>query len=934
MLADLAKYQRAVGDLLTHSEILTHLTPEEQAIFDRSIFDIDVQKEFAKIPVELKRDNPILDEYFGIALEAKKKWKEDQSKPPEPKPAATAYKSLRTLHRNLSVSQADPTPMKVAHLFEREAVTDPFVLQIRAHLPQTCKPYAQANHKDVYPSIEQMVGSIRLLSTAYYSLISPIYRHELDTAMLVWAKFHQTIKDKLKAPDSPPVTSSLFSNLPKDPKHLKEQERKNKLFEQLKYSHQYAFGGKLKQVFRYWDVKDVFRACFVVFYKLAGLIRSEASADGFEVVFGEFKFTAASTLDDLLGVCPGLRGRQDYQLMENLFLMIKQWLKIAEEQLADCNIRNPQLEKQFNLSEYLSSILRFIPFADSLNNKEMFSEVFQFETETSDALRIKIPYTEIEQILQAEIDPEQVKRSALSTVDVKADHLELWLLANYLQEDYVRLSHTVVHLHKSVVDMQFRLALFGGGVSQPFEEITRTCCLDLCVIELVSEVNACMKKRGLRIEHFFDLQSSFSTQVMDASSSAEATAEKLDEEAVYQFFSALLGRPTTPMSKSERVLLDEQELQAWTDELIGVVFRRFFNSQLPMRLEILFLEVINSKSWIAEDLEQDQDALVAACKTHIASTKQRINALQTNELRVLDEEYLESLMAEEANNQLLTTQPLLAYCLETLELQRAASVRAKSFYSKLFDLMEMLCEEVICKENVQKKKDRVYQETEEVLAKMNRENKNLPVEDKLRLMMENDFTLDEEIRKKWHPVRRLRPELKDNNEFLIEMRVWNKVWPFIEKAHWKVAASDQVQTGFVTWFSLMVYGSDWEEDVLTYLRKARFDRVHTIETAIKVLSVVSDASKSCYQLYPSSQHPELNSIPWWVFSSVDNGFGYLEEGDLRDWKKEYILNFTEWVLDDKQEYYGGGYTLDYEFALNMEVFMGLFRPTHTRSSHQ
>ena len=60
----------------------------------------------------------------------------------------------------------------------------------------------------------------------------------------------------------------------------------------------------------------------------------------------------------------------------------------------------------------------------------------------------------------------------------------------------------------------------------------------------------------------------------------------------------------------------------------------------------------------------------------------------------------------------------------------------------------------------------------------------------------------------------------------------------------------------------------------------------------------------------------------------------LEEGDLRDWKKEYILNFTEWVLDDKQEYYGGGYTLDYEFALNMEVFMGLFRPTHTRSSHQ
>ena len=64
---------------------------------------------------------------------------------------------------------------------------------------------------------------------------------------------------------------------------------------------------------------------------------------------------------------------------------------------------------------------------------------------------------------------------------------------------------------------------------------------------------------------------------------------------------------------------------------------------------------------------------------------------------------------------------------------------------------------------------------------------------------------------------------------------------------------------------------------------------------------------------------------------MDNAFGYIEENstDIKDWKKEFILNFAEWLVNDKQEYYGD-YKLDYEFEINMEVFLGKFRPSYSR----
>lgn len=135
-----------------------------------------------------------------------------------------------------------------------------------------------------------------------------------------------------------------------------------------------------------------------------------------------------------------------------------------------------------------------------------------------------------------------------------------------------------------------------------------------------------------------------------------------------------------------------------------------------------------------------------------------------------------------------------------------------------------------------------------------------------------------------------------------------------------------MQVGFVTWYALMVQGSDWEPMVREVLSRIKFEEVRTIEAAIKIMGVVSDAFKSCYSEFPAVVHTELNSIPWWVFSGADNVYGYLEydTNDLKDWKEEFFTNFVEWLMIEKPESFGP-FPIEYDMILAMETSLCEFR---------
>lgn len=110
----------------------------------------------------------------------------------------------------------------------------------------------------------------------------------------------------------------------------------------------------------------------------------------------------------------------------------------------------------------------------------------------------------------------------------------------------------------------------------------------------------------------------------------------------------------------------------------------------------------------------------------------------------------------------------------------------------------------------------------------------------------------------------------------------------------------------------------------------RFSEVRSIEAAIKMIGLLSDVSKSCYSDFKAKEVFELNSVPWWIFSGVDNIFGYLEHStdDLADWKTEFVDNFIDWLMVKKPESYGA-FPVEYDMTLAMETFLGDFRDCYS-----
>ena len=264
---------------------------------------------------------------------------------------------------------------------------------------------------------------------------------------------------------------------------------------------------------------------------------------------------------------------------------------------------------------------------------------------------------------------------------------------------------------------------------------------------------------------------------------------------------------------------------------------------------------------------------------------------------------------------------------EARELCADYSQEAREFWDRTIDNMLELCEEVITPGNVATKKDAIYERAEETLRKLAASQANKQVNPNMRMGLNSEgYPVPGDSEKhKWFPVRRFKPEFRDRDEdSVVSKRIWAKVWQFVEFAHWKV------QSGFVTWYALMVDGAEWEEPVNTILTRMGFSEVRTIEAAIKLMSILSEVSKSSYADFPAKRIQELNQIPWWVFSGCDHIFGYLEfeSSDISNWKAEFLENLAEWLIQDQQEYYSGC-NLDYDMEVSLDSFLGKFRDTYS-----
>ena len=185
------------------------------------------------------------------------------------------------------------------------------------------------------------------------------------------------------------------------------------------------------------------------------------------------------------------------------------------------------------------------------------------------------------------------------------------------------------------------------------------------------------------------------------------------------------------------------------------------------------------------------------------------------------------------------------------------------------------------------------------IKKLNKEKKNPKIPKNLRIVYNEERKRyqwgDSGLSKQWKMLRRFLPEFKNKGEKpIVAKEIWDKIWPHISNAFWKV------QIGMVTWFALVVEGSPWETDVLTYLEMANFKEARSRQTAIKVMGVFSEF----FKLF-KNEVERFSRVPWWVFSGSDCIFGYTETDtdEHVNWQKEVLDNITSWICPRKSEHF-------------------------------
>lgn len=134
----------------------------------------------------------------------------------------------------------------------------------------------------------------------------------------------------------------------------------------------------------------------------------------------------------------------------------------------------------------------------------------------------------------------------------------------------------------------------------------------------------------------------------------------------------------------------------------------------------------------------------------------------------------------------------------------------------------------------------------------------------------------------------------------------------------------------ITWFALMVEGSAWEADVIKMLRGLEFQKVHSRDAALKIMSIAADH----YKLYPDTpydtKYKEIMNVPYWVFIGAGTIFGYpkFTSKEYIEWKEDMLRNLLNWISRFEPENMEG-FDLNYDFEASMEHYLKKFKPTYS-----
>lgn len=249
------------------------------------------------------------------------------------------------------------------------------------------------------------------------------------------------------------------------------------------------------------------------------------------------------------------------------------------------------------------------------------------------------------------------------------------------------------------------------------------------------------------------------------------------------------------------------------------------------------------------------------------------------------------------------------------------SEKVAKVYKEIFSNIQQTMDQILCQHNAQIQWDKIFERCEKVLDNLNKEGKNNEVKDSLRIIFNTkrkryEFK-NKTLKKDWKYLRRFLPEFKNKNEVMVISKdIWDKIWPLIEKSHWKV------QIGIITWWALVVEDSPWEDAVMCLLKRANMSEANTRQAAIKIMGVFSEF----FKLFKNELEMIGISIPWWVFSGSDCIFGYTETDSEEHlgWQKEVLDSVISWIGKRKNEHFAS-LDLQYDLEMSMEHFLKDFK---------
>lgn len=757
----LTMISRKLGDFLKAREFAeTFSVPEDLA---PSLFDIDVVEKDREVNARL-RDNEIYQDHCRIAETHKKQY--DERMNPQTNPETKQEDTLETRPKPSMISDS------IIQVLDTPVDSD--YLRLLAII--------KSNMVD---SIDCIMGSVRLLNTGSQTLQSVFYRPLLIEAFQNFRKLTKAFIEELGSAEEEANLIFDFINAGGNPAT------------HVNYSHDFSFDGMLREVFQPWSVKKVFRAVVLAALQEGGWIRCRKILKKGETLFKvDFKDLKLYSDELYISNDPDEEGIRNPRLLSErldgkpqsvfgrrLFMMLKDWAEGLKEDMGGLVIKDPTLAREFDMRHHFSQLFNLTLFSDALNSKAVFKEGIQPDSKREEHFTIKLTAEQLEVLLVAEQTVKPLTEGYASLADIDEACCSQWLVLNCLSESYVPLSLVAFHRYGSVLDC---------CLTDPWRPLVSSRILEINCKELTLEIERELEKKAEDSRYQFCVRSLKIAKMLESEIGVELTGSKeiwresqnilqlLEErEVVYKTIDDLVRDMAILLSNDEMgksvtdlgvpifdVQLDETSNKYHIIELLVFIF---LSNLFTEKTERQLLRFVTKPSPIDTSQGLHDDQMIHIVRPMLEQLKEDISLIPSEEIR------LDPLPKHEQFTLIFT-------CSSHLK-----SLKMQDFWKRVVDNMIELCDQVITPDTVAGLKDEIYTIANRTMNKLNTERKNLEVHELQRLSIDDKGypTLPQDVRMKWHPIRRFKPEHKDN-DCVVSHRIWLKLWPFIAEAHWKV----------------------------------------------------------------------------------------------------------------------------------------------------